>query len=66
MVAHTDPDKSICDAQQTIRSQMLSEIMEGLRKISNAVNMILAWTPTEDDSTRPMKQFHCTQHEVTQ
>jgi 3-deoxy-7-phosphoheptulonate synthase len=49
---HTDPDKSICDAQQTISPEMFSEMMEGLRKIANAVNMTL----------EPI----CTHHEVPQ
>lgn len=44
---HTDPDKSICDAQQTISPQMLSEMVEGLQKIGNAVNMTIAGTTTQ-------------------
>ena len=39
---HTDPDKSISDAQQTICPKLFSEMMEGLQKIGNAINMTVS------------------------
>ncbi len=46
---HTDPDQSICDAQQTISPKMLSEIVGGLQKIGNAVNMTVAGKTTQQE-----------------